>query len=682
MDKETSIDGLDDSVENISTNPTDSPSFRDVASKNISRRNVVSGSLATAAAGYLAPATGHTFGWWHPKPHKKKSLIDFEPLATATVQAADNSLPTISPDWEYDVLIPWGTPINPGYGIAEYTGDPGTRPTWQEQEQMIGIGHDGMWLFPSNLPYVLRYEARKGRELPAKSRRKILSNRSGMLCVNHEYGTNPHLLGKAMPESLDDVKLSQAAHGVSVVKIARDWRGNWDIEPSYKNRRIHVNTEVEFSGPVANSPCLGNAANNVYAGTANNCGSGPTPWGTYLTCEENFNGYFGSTAADGSIGGFDPVQDQAYARYGFGAGGFGYGWHLFDDRFDLSNPDYVNESNRFGWIVEIDPFDPHAKPVKRTALGRFKHEGAAVKELKDGRVAVYMGDDQAGDYCYKFESKYPWRKAIRRGNSPLDEGKLYVARFLEGGNAKDGKGLGEWIELTPENPAIAAAGLTTIDKVMVYARLAADAVGATPMDRPEWSTIGTKGQIYWTMTNNGSRSEAIEPCPIASNSDGHIIETDDISTTKFKWSLFILARNTRRPDAPPMDGGAAVLPGFEYAAPDDGGANVFTDPDAAYADPWGRLYIGTDGGQPDGLEDQLLVFDTNTGEYKRILCGVVDDEITGLAATPDHQTLFTNIQHPGNGSPANTSFPAAKDSVTVPRDATLVLRRKRWHYDD
>ena len=672
--------GFDDSSEDVSTNPTTSVSFQDVATVHLSRRKVLTGTLAVAASGFLTPQSGHASadGYdWKSRGNGGKNLLDFEALSIDDAIAAGGKTVTISPDYEYDVLIPWGAPIDPSYGITPYEGDPNTRPTSTEQEKMIGIGHDGMWLFPINLPRVLRWEAYRGRELPAKFRRQVLSNRAGLLCINHEFGINPHVLGKLEPESLEDVRLSQAAHGVSVVKLASNRRGKWRHVSSRYNRRITVNTEVKFSGPAAHSPLLANKANNEPKGTVNNCGSGPTPWGTYITCEENFNGYFGSTREDTLFGGFDHLQDIAYGRYGFDFDGFGYAWHKFDERFDLSNPEYANESNRFGWAVEIDPFRPHRKPVKRTALGRFKHEAVAIKELKDGRVAVYMGDDQRGDYCYKYESKRPWRKDVAKGRSPLDKGKLYVAKF-ESDVSPDGEGTGQWIELTHKNPDIAAAGLTSQDQVLTYARLAADAVGATPMDRPEWSTIGTKGQVFWTLTNNTAKDDGVgevnEPNPIFENSDGYVISTYDVGRTKFKWNMFVIARNTRPtdPGSDPND-----LPFAAYQAPADGGANTFTDPDAAYADPFGRLYIGTDGGQPEGLQDQLVVFDIKSGEYRRLLMGVNSDEITGLAVTPDHETFFTNSQHPGNGDPTATNFPAPDDGVTIPRDATIMFRRKR-----
>lgn len=684
MVDKTSIDTSSpmDDMENVPTNNSGNRPFDEVLSASVSRRAMMKGSLAVAGASFLAPTAalagrGHRkgHGWGHAQ--NKGPLVGFEPLSKADAVAAGGKTVTISPDYQYQPLIPWGTPINPKSGVAEYKGDPNTRPTSAEAEQQTGLGHDGMWFFPANLRKALRADMRiykhlkrnpRARYLKRKMGKWPLSSRVGMLCVNHEYGTNPHALGKPYPESLEDVRLSQAIHGVSVVAIARRWRGEWRVIPSNKSRRVTVNTPVQFSGPAANSPLLQNAANNEPKGTVNNCGAGPTPWGTYVTCEENFNGYFGD--ATGSW-----TANTEQQRYGFSSGGFGYGWHEFDERFDLSNPDYANEHNRFGWCLEIDPFNPNQKPVKRTAMGRFKHESVAfLPEEFDKRAVCYMGDDQRGDYCYKFVSDKAWREHLLNGESPLDHGTLYVARFDEGGNGNDGMGTGKWLELSPNNPALAHMSL---DEILVNARVAADLAGATPMDRPEWATIATDGGVFWTFTNNDRKDDGqgalSEANPIFENKDGHIIKTKDLDDENFEWSIFILARNTRSSD-PMTDFGD--LPYAAYTAPADGGENTFTDPDAVWADPFGRLFVGTDGGQPDGLQDQLVVFDVETGEYKRLLMGVDSDEITGITPTPDHRTLFTNTQHPGNGDPTRTNFPAPFDGVTIPRDCTLVVTRK------
>ena len=623
-----------DASENLSSNPSGNRPFAEVLRGNLSRRKMVTGSMVTAAGTFLMPASS---AWakddkaYQQRKHNGQGLINFEPVSIAQ-GIADQTMPTISDDYEYQVLIPWGTPIEPGATRA-YNGEPNRRPTAAEAAKQIGIGHDGMWFFPKDLKRGLKY-----------GKNYMLDSRRGMLCVNHEFGRNSHVMGKSAPESLEDVRLSQHVHGVAVVAIRKDRRGKWRVTRSVHSRRIHVNTPVCFSGPAAESELLQNPAGNVPLGTVNNCGSGPTPWGTYLTCEENFNGYFGWLDS-----GYEMSPEQV--RYGFRETGFGYGWHDFDKRFDISNPDYVNESNRFGWIVEIDPFDGTQKPVKRTALGRFKHEAIAIKETYTGQIAAYMGDDQSFDYCYKYVSAKPWKEAIRVKESPLDEGSLYVARF-------DEDGTGEWLLLDVyDNPELYQAFDGDQAKLLINTRLAADIVGATPMDRPEWTTIGKNGEVFWTLTNNSGRTEPNAANPEAPNSDGHIIRTEDdmdgLSTT-FKWDIYILASSTRETEG------------------------VFTDGDAAYADPFGRLFIGTDGGQPDGLQDQVTVFDTTISppEPKRLLVGVPSDELTGWTVTPDFETAFTNVQHPGNGSPEETNFPAKFDGYTIPRDATLVITRK------
>ncbi|MCG8668138.1 MAG: PhoX family phosphatase [Pseudomonadales bacterium] len=618
---------IHDELENIPANKSGNRPFSSVLEANTSRRKVMAGSLTAAATGFLAPNAVAGWGWGYGKGKgKNKELVGFKPVAIEDV--VDTTMPTISEDYEYQVLIPWGTPIEPG-ATTEYTGDPNTRPTSAEASLQTGLGHDGMWFFPMDQRFKTAYG-----HYPMR-------NDAGMLCINHEYGTNPHALGKPSPESLEDVRLSQNIHGVSVVKLKRTFRRGWKVVKSVHSRRITVNTPVAFSGPAADSELLQNTNGNIPLGTVNNCGSGPTPWGTYLTCEENFNGYFGAN------GSYTPTEEQD--RYGLSENGFGYGWHLFDKRFDLTDPDYANEQHRFGWVVEIDPFDGTQKPVKRTALGRVKHEAIAIAESSDGRIAAYMGDDQRFDYCYKYVSNQAWKTAIKNGESPLDDGSLYVARF-------DEDGTGEWLELTIDNPVLAAR-FSSQAELLVYTRVAADLLGATPMDRPEWTTIGKNGEVFWTLTNNSQRTEPNAANPEAPNSDGHIIRTvdsDDYMGTSFTWDIYILASSTRETEG------------------------VFTDPDAAWADPYGRLFIGTDGGQPDGLQDQLVVFDTTKDEpeAKRLLVGVNSDEITGFTITPDQRTAFINIQHPGNGSPASTNFPAEPDGTTIPRDCTLVITRK------
>ena len=611
--------------------------FEDVMRATMSRRNVLIRGAALSATGFLSALAGNkAFVQSATAATTTESAFGAGELgsSTAVAQRADlihfPFLPPsesvgpsvgISSEYQYEVIIPWGEALELGVGPS-YDGDPVNRPTAATQIEQIGIGHDGMWFFPMG----------------------GTSNDHGMLAINHEFGTNFHVLGKDDPESLEEVRTSQHAHGVSVVEL-RKTRGKWRNIPSPNARRIHVNTPMAFSGPVVGSTFLETPAGNPPKGTVNNCSNGYTPWGTYLTCEENFNGYFGATKED-----WTPTPEQE--RYGFTSTGFGYGWYNFDPRFDLSNPDYTNEENRFGWVVEIDPMDGSQMPVKRTALGRFKHEGVAFAEGKGGRFVCYMGDDERFDYLYKYVSAYGWRQMLARGVSPLDEGTLYVAKFNDDST-------GEWLPLTIENPVLREQ-FSSQAEVLTYVRLAADALGATPMDRPEWTSVGPQNIAYCSLTNNSQRTEPNPANPLVPNPDGHIIrwrDGDDLLSDRFTWDIFIFSQDTHSD---------------EEAA--------FGSPDGIWADPEGRLFIETDGDQPtvEGFElnNQMLVANTITGEVRRLLSGPADCEVTGITVTPDRRTMFINIQHPGDGDPTVTNFPASQGSGKIPRDCTLVLTRK------
>lgn len=562
----------------------------------LSRRTVVKGGLAAAAQFMVGcSVTGFT--------ESTRPLLGFKPVPFS---AGTGPMPAISEDYEYEVVIPWGTPLQPDGPEYQYP------PSAEDQALQVGIGHDGMAFFPTGVD-------------------------EGMLAINHEYGRNSHILGKLTPTSLADVRTSQHAHGAGVVKIAKV-NGSWQRVASDHARRFHGNSEATFSGPVAGTEWLKNGADNTPRGTVSNCSNGQTPWNTYLTCEENFNLYFGANGA------FEPNPSQQ--RYGLKAQSW-FGWYLFDSRFDLSNPEFENESNRFGWVVEIDPFDANQIPVKRTALGRLKHEGAAQTVGQDGRVVVYMGDDQRFEHIYKFVSSGNWKEMRSRGVSPLDEGVLYVARFDEGGS-------GEWLPLTIDNPKLKDKFSDQAD-ILVNVRLAATELGATPMDRPEWTTVASNGDVYCTLTNNSERTTPNAANPQAPNPHGHIIrwrDSDNHIGTSFSWDIFLLSDDHYDEE------------------------HTFASPDGLWADPDGRLFVMTDGGQRDKHNNQLLVSDTNTGEIRRLLTGVAGCEVTGISATPDRRTLFVNVQHPGNGDPALSNFPHSPDQTTIPRDCTLALRRK------
>ncbi|GAB4121444.1 MAG: PhoX family phosphatase [Wenzhouxiangellaceae bacterium] len=609
-----------------SSNRSDNRPFHDVLNTHLSRRTVLTGSLAVAGSTFMAanPAMAQLGGLLGG------GLINFTPIAIA-----DGSGPNanVSSDYQFQVLIPWGDPLEPSGPAFKFP------PNADDQALQIGGGHDGMTFFPA--PPLVSNEVLNGLSIP--------NNSKGMLAINHEFITNFALLGKDVPENIQEVRTSQHAHGVAVVAIERIG-GVWQQVESPNARRIHVNSPVRFSGPVAGSEYIQTPNGNVPLGTVNNCANGETPWGTYLTCEENFNGYFGTADENGN-----PVLDttweptEAQQRYGFSEFGFAYFWHKYDRRFNLADPDYRNEENRFGWIVEIDPHDGTQVPVKRTALGRFKHEGATFASGDGNRAVVYMGDDERFDYIYKYVSSDDWEVMRANGISPLDEGTLYVARFNDDGT-------GEWLPLTMDVPALAAR-FDNQAELLTFTRIAADIVGATPMDRPEWSSIGPDGQVYFTLTNNTRREPGQENAanPLAPNPDGHIIRFDDGNRTgtSFSWDIFLFAADTRDTD------------------------HVFTDPDGLFIDKDGRVFIETDGGQPNDLNNQLLVTDVNNpGNIRRLFTGPAGCEITGFCMTPDRRTAFINVQHPGNGDPTVSNFPAPFDGVTQPRDATIVLTRK------
>jgi secreted PhoX family phosphatase len=373
-----------------------------------------------------------------------------------------------------------------------------------------------------------------------------------------------------------------------------------------------------------------------------------------LTCEENFNGYFAVEA-----GTYSPADTALQSRYG--VGGDRNNWATHDPRFVVTTAS-PNEPNRFGWVVEIDPFAPTAPPVKRTALGRLKHEGAFVHIAANGHLVVYMGDDQVNEYAYKYVSALPWRRMVARGRSPLDEGTLYVAKFNDNGS-------GTWLPLVHgQGPLTSADGFADQGDVLVRTRAAADAVGATPMDRPEWTTVDpTTGMVYLTLTNNTSAAKVENAAnPRKPNPWVHIIrwqETGgDHTATTFAWDLFLLAGQGR-------DSGDGSTIDTEDA---------FGSPDGLWADQQGRIWIQTDGRQPADANDQMLAGDPNVvdaegrPELRRFLTGVPGCEVTGVINTPDMRTMFINIQHPGDGAPS--TWPQI-DGLATPRSATVIITK-------
>jgi secreted PhoX family phosphatase len=378
------------------------------------------------------------------------------------VTVAANRFDTITVPLGYNcyVVARWGDPL--WSGAPPF--DPINRGTGASQERALGDNCDGMILF-------------RNKE-------------KNILAVNNEFVNRFNIYANRwskLAENADDVHKGKAAHGLSIYEIEMN-SGHWDIvQDSPYNRRITADTPMDIREPARGHPQLKTVADpeGVAAlGTFNNCGCGRTPWGTYLTCEENFNAYFSASDPETTI-------PSELARYGIKHWDWGFAWASVDDRFDIAkNP---HEPNRFGYVVEIDPLDPAFTPKKRTALNRMKHENAEVVLSADRRVVVYMGDDERSEYLYKFVSKQPYIEGSET-NTLLDQGTLYAAKFNEDGR-------GEWLSLTPET-----TGLSSIADICIHTRLAASAVQATTMDRPEWGAAHPSGaEVYVCLTNNKNR---------------------------------------------------------------------------------------------------------------------------------------------------------------------------------
>lgn len=633
----------------VSSNPSGNRSFGDVVATRMSRRAAVFGGTAAAAAFVLSGARtanaatpgARTGGEQDAGASGTHGAGGRELIGFKQVDTHDTDTVTVPEGYRVQVFIPWGTPIQPDG--PQWNKDASN--TAAEQEQQIGMHHDGMHFFPLG-------RGRKGSE-------------RGMLVLNHEY-IDQQLLFTDGPDEMTEEKVNKAlaAQGVSVVEVARGKDGSWKRVASRRARKVHGRTPVTFSGPVTEKhPAL--RAGNRPMGTLNNCSMGATPWGTYLACEENFNSYFGTEDPD-----WEP--DRLQKRYGVDNVGFGYNWHVASERWDVAtNP---GEVNRFGWICEIDPMNPKQTPVKRTALGRIKHEGFMVTESR-GRIVGYTGDDQDGDYVYKFVGDGPWRARRARGQSPLDHGTLYVARY-------DDDGSGVWLPLVHgEGPLTTDNGWEDQADVLIRTREAADAVGATRMDRPEWIAVNPKNQdVYVSLTNGSGWGGAVTPRE--PNPYGHIVrwreKNGDNTATTFEWDIFVLAGDPAYDDEVEL------------------GDNLFGSPDGLWFDPDGRLWILTDvsnssqnlpeKGYDNIGNNAMLAADPKTREIRRFLVGPRGAEITGVITTPDQRTMFVNVQHPGEATdawgeptpenPRDVSNWPDHDPEGRPRSATLVITRE------
>jgi hypothetical protein len=618
-----------DTVSNLSQNDT----FATVLHHYLSRRALLRGGVAGATLASmkaLLPDSVEAVG------------VGFSPL----MHSREDRL-LLPNGYGHSIVVRWGDPLAAGTPAF----DPRAQADWKQALQ-FGYNCDFVGFLP----------------LPLGTGR---SDR-GLLVVNNEYTDGelmfPEWDGKIDSKTLAMVNIELAAHGVSIVEVYRASNSTWKyVQHSTYNRRLTAATPMALSGPAAGHPWLRtaeDASGTLVRGTLNNCAGGITPWGTVLTCEENFNVYFG--------GSFEAVQDGAlralHQRYGLKDQ---YGWPRHHARFDINKEPH--EPLRFGWVVEIDPYDPQSVPVKRTALGRFKHEAAMVAMTPGGHVVVYSGDDERFEYIYKFVSAGRYHPTNRTANMQLlDAGTLYVAKFRDDGS-------GEWLPLVfGQGPLTPANGFTSQAAVLINTRHAADVLGATKMDRPEDVEVNPKtGKVYAVMTNNTSRKpEQINAAnPRANNKYGHILEMveadGDHAATTFRWDLFIACGNPAVP---------------EHRAAYQGHTQVswLATPDNIAFDDAGRMWIATDG-QPGaiGVNDAVYVVDTEgpeRGRPRMLLSGPVGCEICGPAFTPDYRTFFVAIQHPGEGKGSTFAQPASRwpdlQADMPPRPSVVAIYRQ------
>ena len=625
----------------LTINPSGNESIRDVMDRFTGRRNFMKGSLATATfatlGGFSMESLAGGFPGYTGSPSPAGG-IGFTGVPANIFPMTDGI--TVPSGYTAKTFIAWGDAIGKIGPDANTHWDASSPMTTARQLTTWGSHNDGMHLFP----------------FPVAGAGGISSDR-GLLVSNHEY-VDPGLFHNTTTYGTDAitkpmVDAQVAGHGVSVIEV-RKTNGEMKVQrPSPFARRITGATPCTVSGPAAGNALLKTAADSSgkdVLGTLNNCAHGYTPWGTYLTCEENFNGYFGTTAAKLAA---QPLNNLE-KRYGMAAGGFGYRWHEGDPRFDFR--DNPNEPNRFGWIVEIDPWNPNSKPVKRTALGRFKHESVIASVGADNAVAFYTGDDERNDYMYKFVCAKKLNTTNRAANRDmLDSGTLYVAKF-------NADGTGQWLPLVHgQNGLTLQNGFADQAEVVIKARQAADRVGATMMDRPEWVAVHpTTREVYLTLTNNnrrgGTSSNAVDGSttagsarppvdaanPRGDNRYGHIIRWNeangDVAATSFQWDIFVECGDSLSA-APNLQGNIIG---------DDLGA-----PDGLWFDKDGRLWIQTDqignatGDWTNIGGNAMFCADPATRQITRFLTSPRNCEVTGVVTTPDGKTMFVNIQHPG-----------------------------------
>lgn len=572
--------------------------FSQILQKRATRRGLLKGGALTLAASSLPFAFSGA---------AKAKNAGFSPINAATSQTHQ-----LAEGYRAQVLLRWGDAILPDA--------PAFNPLAQSakaQAQQFGYNNDFVAYFPTG-------------------------SFEGVLCVNHEF-TMPELMfasGRSA-ESLSDEeqRIEMAAVGCSIIAIECVNR-QWQTVLGTHSRRITATTPMQLTGPAAGHTRLqtsADASGKNVLGTFANCAGGQTPWGTYLSCEENIDDYFW-------LG--DYAGDQLAAHKAFGIGHKPYHrWDKVDARFDVGKE--PNEPNRFGWVVEIDPFDPQSTPKKRTALGRFKHESATLITNEDGRLVVYSGDDEHFQFIYKYVST---ERYIQGGANDhlLDDGTLYAARF-------DDEGALHWLPLRyGEAPLNETGGFTSQGDVLIDTRRAATLMGATPMDRPEGIAIHPQtGGVYIAMTKNPARQKTDSVNRHAPNPYGYIVQmtppAGDHAAGRFGWEMYL-----------------------------EGGKDSLACPDNLAFDAQGQLWVATDGQQKAiGKADALYACD-DKGNAKRFFQAPIGAEVTGPCFTPDGKTLFLAIQHPAESSHYNapsTRWPDF-DEALPPRPSIMAIRKE------
>jgi uncharacterized protein len=625
-----------------------SNSFEEILTRRFNRRSLLGGAIRTIPAAALMG--GATAAQAAAAASGSNDALRDRKLTFKPITAVRQDSIVVSEGYRSSVLLKWGDPL--------ITGTPAFDPMNQTSASQSGqFGYNCDWM--GYLP------------LPAFD---TTNPRSALLVVNHEY-TNPELMFKnyagTAAQTREQTDIELAAHGMAVVEITRSRSGDWTYVPGSRfNRRITANTVMTLSGPAAGSDWLKTSADptgTTVLGCLNNCSGGITPWGTAISGEENFHQYFSNASAVPS----GPVR-TSHTRYGLPSGAGEYPWARHYDRFDLAK--VPNEPFRHGYMVEFDPYDPASRIFKRTALGRFRHEGCTFAVAPNGQVVGYMGDDERFEFVYKFVSKNRINPFDRAANmSLLDEGTLYVAQFSDDGT-------GRWLPLIAgEGPLTNVSGFTTQADVCVNTRLAATLMGGTRMDRPEdIEPNPVNGNIYITLTNNTRRTDRDlnKSNPRANNRFGHIIElaepNGDQTSLTFNWEVFILCGD------PAVPGHATFFAGYDPRQ-----VSKLANPDNITFDSKGNLWISTDG-QPGtlGVNDGIYAVPTEGNErgyVRQIFSGVNGAETSSLVFNSDDTALFVGIQHPGEGgkwtdtpTDAVSNWP---DSQQPPRPSVVVVSK-------